>query len=1039
MVMNHLYQPWRAILSMTNQCLTGKTSGYDRPRYSVLQMLWGIITHINVDYAELIWEEFVQAIQIFLADKANLGIATKKDKKTKPYVIPYCQFTKLIICYLGRKHNINQRSGSPFNLAEDDHNLGNLKFVPKGEEDKVFGMQIPKELITDNIRNAPYYNTYLEMVAKHDHKIAAEEGGKKKSTSKTDQSKKPATAKQSKPVSSMGKVRKVRKGKSPLKLINEEEEVHHEPEPQDEGEEYDIERAIQMSLESFSAPVGGVAFREPAASATQAITTRPSAQPEDDTSANMVHESPSPADAETGADVELSVSEADTEILSVGEELQQGEEVSKTVTLEERIVDPDEGQARSEPSKLAESRPPPEHEVMKEDQAGSNPGLSHVALAGPDPEPMHDDFVATVYPQVHESLKHTTEEHVHLENPLSSSGTLSSMKNLDEMFGDQSFNDKPTEECGKGNVETEVESMVTVPIHQASSIAPPLSTPIINLSPPKPVATPVQEPIFTATTTTTTTSTTTKIFYLELRDLPHKINQTVNEVVKEAVQTALQAPLLDRFRDFSEADMKEILHQRMFESGSYKSHREHVALYKALEASMERANRDEFLAEKAKSRKRPRDDQDPPPPPPKDSDQSKKKRHDSDASGSEHPPAPQPSAWKTSDTREAPSSSSKQKSVPQSEQPVKDVPIPEDVHVSDSEDTGDAHLPKIKTRLAWLKLVPEEERPETPKPEWVIPLNDLPEPENNWVNAYANSYQDPEENKILQKTRDMGSFIKWYCRQIGKLKLRKADLEGPTYQIIDLVNPEGNRIVPDMGKPLPLGGNKERRSALSISKLKAAYYLDFGLEELVPSQWIESERESDISAAYGITHCVLSIKTYKRYGYTYLREIVLRRADYKEYKISEANFKNLHLNDFEDLYLLQLQGKLNHLSGADKVHLFNAVNPWIRNIVIRKRVEDLQLRIEKKMMMEYEVHKFSDGTLTRVLDKLDHMVKYFKLFQYNPGMEIRIWSEDDKRRSEEFMEVIERRLKIRRIFRSLESFVSGRLRDVDYRLITRTK
>ncbi|GJS95027.1 hypothetical protein Tco_0801995 [Tanacetum coccineum] len=104
---------------------------------------------------------------------------------------------------------------------------------------------------------------------------------------------------------------------------------------------------------------------------------------------------------------------------------------------------------RSNPGKSAESRPPPEHEVLKEDQAGSNPGLSHVALAGPDPEPMHDDFVAIVYPQVHEILKHTIEEHVHLENPLSSSGTLSSMKNLDETFRDQFFNDKPTKEPGK--------------------------------------------------------------------------------------------------------------------------------------------------------------------------------------------------------------------------------------------------------------------------------------------------------------------------------------------------------------------------------------------------------------------------------------------------------------------------------------------------------------------------------------------------------------------------------------------------------------
>ncbi|GKD40408.1 hypothetical protein Tco_1260615 [Tanacetum coccineum] len=78
------------------------------------------------------------------------------------------------------------------------------------------------------------------------------------------------------------------------------------------------------------------------------------------------------------------------------------------------------------------------------------------------------------------------------------------------------------------------------------------------------------------------------------------------------------------------------------------------------------------------------------------------------------------------------------------------------------------------------------------------------------------------------------------------------------------------------------------------------------------------------------------------------------------------------------------------------------------------------------MMRETKVHKFSDGTLTRILEKLDHMVKDFKLFKYNPGMGSRIWSEDDRMRSKNFMEVIERQLKIRRIFRSLESFVNGR-------------
>ncbi|GJZ00498.1 hypothetical protein Tco_0517927 [Tanacetum coccineum] len=385
----------------------------------------------------------------------------------------------------------------------------------------------------------------------------------------------------------------------------------------------------------------------------------------------------------------------------------------------------------------------------------------------------------------------------------------------------------------------------------------------------------------------------------------------------------------------------------------------------------------------------------------------------------------------------------------------------------------------VTTRPDLVKPVPEEDTPETPELDWVIPPNDLPEMENNWADALAKMYKDPEEYKLLQKTGDMRSFIKWYCKHIGKSKLVKANLEGPTYKLvkpfhknsislqfqmeechllltdqINSMNPEGNRVVHDISKPLPLGGlpgqvtiqtqyffnkdleylvsgDKERRNALSISKLKDAYYPDFGLEELVPSLWIESKRDYDISAAYGISYwwfkrkefyitrhsapsdrsavrshmrilSVVSLKTFSRYGYTYLKEIVLCRADYKEHKISEADFKNLHPNDFEDL-----------------------------NIVIRQRVDDLQLRIEsyqtklnliqprwdatdflfkedyttvhkpraviyrdqnnqKKTMRETKVHKFSDGTLTGILEKLDFMVKDYELFKFKPGMEHRI-------------------------------------------------
>nr|GEW58462.1 Gag-Pol polyprotein [Tanacetum cinerariifolium] len=233
MGVNNLYQPWKAILSMIDQCLTGKISGYDRPRYPVLHILWGIITYTNIDYVKLMWEEFIQAIKTFLADKANRGLATKKDKKIKPYVILYFRFTKLIVSHLERKHNIHQRSVSLFNMAEDDHRLRNLKFVPKDEEDEVFGMKIPKELITRWI------------------------------------------------------------------------------------------------------PV------------TEEASTGPSTQTEDDTSAYIVCDTPSPIDAKTCAKTDKK-SKGDTEILNIGEE--QGEDIEDNVDLEEKSVEVDEGQAGSDPA-----------------------------------------------------------------------------------------------------------------------------------------------------------------------------------------------------------------------------------------------------------------------------------------------------------------------------------------------------------------------------------------------------------------------------------------------------------------------------------------------------------------------------------------------------------------------------------------------------------------------------------------------------------------------------------------------------------------
>nr|GFA31860.1 hypothetical protein [Tanacetum cinerariifolium] len=338
-------------------------------------------------------------------------------------------------------------------------------------------MPIPKELIKEAIQQSPYYQQYQEMVAR---KPIAKEGGKKKIITKAEQPKKSTPIKQTKPApakqpklmkektSKPTPSKKASKDKGKSIATNEQAVLSlldlHKPKKKSTTDQYVLQR------------------RTPA---TEDASTGPSTQLEDDTSANKVHDTPSPTDAKTSADTDKTNSKGDTEILNVSKE--QGEDVSNKVDLEEKTVELDEGQARLDPGKTPESRPPPKHVLMEEDHAGPNHGQSYVDLARPNPEPMHDDFVAIVYPKVHESLKHKTKEHVHLENPLSSSGTLSSMKNLEDnfTFGDQFINDKPTEkDPGKINVETEVESMVTIPIHQASPLVPPLSNPVIDLTPP---------------------------------------------------------------------------------------------------------------------------------------------------------------------------------------------------------------------------------------------------------------------------------------------------------------------------------------------------------------------------------------------------------------------------------------------------------------------------------------------------------------------------------------------------------------------------
>ncbi|GKA83758.1 hypothetical protein Tco_0805353 [Tanacetum coccineum] len=683
----------------TNVSTNRQTSWHRYPDLQINRCLMESYTSSNVDYAGLMWEEFVQAIPTFLTNKPNLGSPTKKGRKDKDYVIPYCWM-------------------------------------------------------------ATYYNAYLEMVAKHDRKVASKKEGKKK----------PASAKQPKPKLA------IEKSSKPAPA----------PKPKAQGHAHVGGVAIQEPIAEAIRPLPVVEGKDASTTNPLLITTM------DDTSSNIVRDSLSPA-AETD-------------------------------------------------------------------------GRSDKTSSGGDTE---------------ESLKFPADEHVILEDPLSSTGTLSSIMNLEDAYAirDQFINDKPTDdEPGKLNVEAEVVSMVTV---------------------------------------------------------------------------------------------------------------------KALEAVLRNVHKDDFSIEKDKSRTRRHDDQDPP--------------------------------------------------------PSLSVHIGMNSLLKRTEDTDSAHLLKIKQRPEWLKPIPDDEKPATLKPAW---------------------------RTLYLRAGDMRTFMNWYCQKVGKTELTQVDFEGQAYEVVKAFYPDVVHLQIDISRPLHLSGppghvtiqtqfffNKDLNylrygskgcgQALSISKMKAARYHDFRLELLVSKHmWIDDVCTYDISASYDISHwwfnhqkfyidrhivdssckavrthmrilSVVGIKAYSRYVYDYLKEITLCRDDYQEYTIAEKDFKNLYPSDFEDLNLLLLQGHLNHLFGSDKHMLSTAINLWTCNLLIRQRVEDLQLSIEsyqkqlnhtkpgwdatgyeykhdytiiespravvfpvsnneRKIMRFNKIYKFSDGTLTNILEALHYRVKEYKVNRFNP-------------------------------------------------------
>nr|GEV20593.1 retrovirus-related Pol polyprotein from transposon TNT 1-94 [Tanacetum cinerariifolium] len=883
---------------------------------------------------------------------------------------PWRALTTIINLCLTRKtsskHQFHPRPDSLLHLPNEEPALGYLKFSAEGTKRKVFGMPISNELITADIQGEQYYKKYLEKVAKHQRYLAV--------------------TKRSKPTSS-------------LRSVDESvDEGIPEKESRFDDKEADLQRAMEESLKSVPdaprGPLPPMVIREPDSGKFQPLPEVQGKGKEKVSDEQVArHDESSSIYAALGL-------------------------IDSALKFDEEVPP-----ARSDPGNDAKPQPQSSHVVHVV------PNLEHMDLEATDvstqqhPEQMDEGFTTTAYPNVQENLKLTVEEQVILEEPASFTGTLSSLQHLakDFSFGDLFFNDKPSEaDNEKTTAETKAESMVSVTIQQDTSAIPPMTTLVIDLtsrldSPNvhRPLQATATKTITTTTTTTTThppppqpqQSTTDsmlikrtskleqimvnliqdnkyleeRLYTLENLDIPQQVSKAVDEIVTDAIDFAIQAPLWNLFKDLPEADMKEILHQRMWETKSYKAHEDHMMLYEDLEKSMNRDHTDELLKDldEARRKKKKRCDlpktppgspphQPPPPPPPAGPSRTSGSLRASGSSQVPPPPSPPPStnqeAWTTIDTRLRPFVSS----------------IPEDLHMDDD-------------------MAPD---------------------------AQAHSSNDEDIRN---------AHIRKFCKRQGITELKPQDLEGPASELVKVFHPnvihlqyqieECHKLLTDsvdesiirhnVSKPLPLGGppgqvtiqfdfffnkdlkylrygRKGSRPALSISKMKAAYYPDVGLEHTYVADRRAVRTHMRILSA-------VRIEVFSMYGYNYMKKIVLRRADLNEHIIAERDFKYLYLSDFKDLWGL----KATRLSSTSP------------------NLDGMPLALNTSMTS-------CDGTLHQINEALDYRVKEFKVNRMNLGLNIRFWTRKNMDRSKDFMFAIQKWLKTRRIFRNLESFVGGR-------------
>nr|GEZ38828.1 hypothetical protein [Tanacetum cinerariifolium] len=266
--------------------------------------------------------------------------------------------------------------------------------------------------------------------------------------------------------------------------------------------------------------------------------------------------------------------------------------------------------------------------------------------------------------------------------------------------------------------------------------------------------------------------------------------------------------------------------------------------------------------------------------------------------------------------------------------------------------------------------------------------------------------------------------MKGSCKSLVEIEFFLKELYKETTDQLDWNNHEGQQYSHNLLKPLPLIPNSRGRRVIPFD-----HFINNDLEYLrgdASSRKYTTSVTKTKAADYGhIKIANLAVQGGNEEGYGSLPT---------DFGVVDGDFKRLRIKDIEDMLLLLVQGKLTNLTVEERFAFNVSLRMFIGSIVIQQRVEDLQLVVESYQKKLSLTKPDTDGTLNDVRTALDVHLKGVRM-KYLPQA---IWRKSDKERATSMIQAIDKQLKTRRIMRSLEKFVGGRLYEGDFRMLQRT-